>query len=430
MINKLKYTSDYLLNYNNNVNNIDNYIKSLILELKEKNYYLYMYQITTSILLDDKIYRYRNIDKKKQYMDMSEYEIISKLDEKIRKEWTWFFANDSLKYSKEFNELLNKNEKKLKQELWKEFNYDIPYEKTMDYYREKMIKELNIKNEQLKEWKKLRNKVEWKRKFEFPINNWDIFSFDYRNSVTTIFAIWNHIDWINIIWVGWWWSSYQRQVFSELIYVFFNILEEDKKNRIKDFNTNILETNLLYYNKFNKLEDITTLHNKFFINYDIWSNSNIYDNNNLREKIFKEMNTINISFWFNENSIYSWRNFDFDININQLNKEWVIYVENNEDKIYIYFWDIDNCYWDDWNDTPTILNSWSPYIEFVNSIISYKIPNNDYYIDDYYSNNLDNYNMDKIKEKKMRLFSDIKYGDSFSTVIEKMKDYWKPYKEF
>ena len=428
------------LRYDKNFWDLEKYISLLENYLKEnKSEKLLVVQVLASNLLDESIYRFRNENKKSIYMNKYENTIISKLDEKIFTEWIWYWRNENLQYTKEFYTKLDEQEQLQRKLLKDKFNYDNLFYSILDEYRKKMINKLWIKSDsELKDWCSERLKVDWKRKFEIPLKNSSKIIFDYRNDITSIYCIWNNTNWYSILWIGWWWSSFQRQTFTEMTYVLNKIIQKDNTNRFNQYSS-ILENELYYYNEFNELIFIDNYFNRFFINYDLWSNSTIFDNNK-EDLNFIRWEYPHISFvsYFHdeEKSIYSWRNTNIDITLWLNKKEWLLYItdsiddydyieDNKVKETILYFWDLENAYWDNWNDTPAIYNSWTPYSEFISKIVKF-----DFYIGDYFSRTdlMETQNMDYIKDNKLEFYSWIRYGASFNEIVTLLSKYWKPFK--
>lgn len=411
------YSKNSNLRYESNFNNLDNYIDLLTSNLSnnDKNQF-YIVQIVTSLWLSDEILRFRNKEKKEKYMNSDTYEKISKLDKFIIDERIGYYQNNNRKYTKQFNTEIDNiiSDNKLKNINQ---NYDYVYIQVLKKYRNQRISELNLSNEAIEKLIATEIVTDWTRKFELPLKNGDIMKFDHRNTLTTLFCYWNHTEGFSILWVWWDGSSFQRQTFTEMSYVMQKILNKT--------NWNILKTDLLYYNDTNELEIINEwLINKFFLNYDLWSNSDIlYDNKNIKEQLTNYMPYIESDFFNNDNSIYNNKYICYNISLWQSIDEWLLYIYENTDlnKTYLYFGDKNNAYWDDRNDTPSDCNSWIPYSEFLSSIIEFEWLLSEYIS---ISDNNSNKSMDYIKDNNLELYTWINYGEDKVKILLKVKEYW------
>lgn len=413
----ISYNYNNNFRYDSNFNDLDNYINLFLSDLNTNNKNnFYIIQIVTSIWLADEILRYKNKEKKEKYMKSETYEQRSKLDKLIIDERIWFFYNDNCKYTKEFNDELDNSVNYYKENNI-EYKYDDVYDSIFNKYRNKKILELNISENEIEKWTSTKMITNWTRKFEIPLDNWEIIHFDYRNSLTTIFCYWNYKEWYNILWVWWGGSSFQRQTFTEMSYVIQNVLNKT--------NWNILKTDLFYYNEYNEIETIKEwINNKFYLNYDLWSNSDIlYNNKNIREQLDYYMPHIESDFFNDEKAIYDYKYIPYEISLWEFIDIWLLYIYENIDlnKTYLYFWDKINAYWDDWNDSPSDCNSWTPYSEFVSSIIEFE-----WLLSAYInlSDNNSNKCMDYIKDKKLELYKWINYWDDKIKTVLKIKEYW------
>jgi len=431
MLNNLIHNYNHPLNYSSNFGDLDIYKEKIINHLKGTNSFLYVIQIETSLFLDGSIYNKWDNEKLK-YLDKKEITLISELEEKVREEWIWYYYNDNKKYTEEFN---NKIEK-LKEENPNK-NIDDIYKEVTKEYTDKMANELGLSNVEKEKMLEIRKDIQWKRKYEIPLVNWDKLPFDYRNWLTTIYWVWNYKDWITILWIWWGGSSFQRQTFSEMSYIFYEIIKEDNKKSIKD-HFYILNNFLYYYDEFNNFKEIFSQHNQFFIDYDLWSNTNLFHNEkkDVKEEMIWKLPQLKAMRTFFDikdeeeyNNLFDKVNFPFQIQLWKNKKEGLLYFEFIDDNtIELYFWDIENAYGDDWNDTPSNLNSWNPYDEFLTNIIYIKWEKNKLDNTFQYSDNLDEYNYDHIKENKLEIFTNnwesIKYWDDKIQILKKIKGEW------
>lgn len=458
------YDKTYHTNEKESLFNIKKYLD----ENKDEN--VYIYQIVVSPL-SDSLFNLKE-EKKLQFFEKNERILISKLDEDIFENRIWFFRNQEKKYTKEY---LNKIEE-FKQ---KQYSLSESEEKTLDFFRMKWLEDHNIKDkDKIEKLTKIRKEIDWGRKFEFKDKEGEIIRFDYRNSLTTFFTVWNYKKGYKILWIWWGGSSWSRETFSKGVEQMYLLLTDEKmKDRFRG-------TDVLLYDNSNHLRHIRSYRDYMLINCDVGSNypdmpveikekirsyfpsvENIcysYSNLNfpvsmIREfegllKNYKNKGEINkdefvekefkrlIKYYEQGNSLYLKKeipvyNSPIKINPPEWVKEWLLYIEQYTEngfdwksELIFYFWTLKNSTGDDWDDYPAIHNSGIPYQDCITKVIRVKNHHSAFFKFDH---NMDEYCFYDIKQYKKVIWSfvkedgeiNFKFWDEFNKVFKYISEY-------
>jgi len=319
--------------------------KETIIKFLEKNpnKKIAIFQLYTSNFLADEIIETKDEKIKSKYMDKDVKELVSKLDEKIYDEWIGWFLNDNKPRTEEFNNRIQQEEEKRRAD-WTFTTLDDVIEPIMEEYRAEMIKKLGLTDKQVKNWTKPRIDISWRRKYEIESLDEDHkFRWDYRNSLTTIFAIsddnWNYK--ILGVWGGWW--SGQRQTFSEMSYTFYLVIKEMLKKWNRD---DFFLHEFYYYNEKNELEPVLSLENWFITDFDLGSNTTLCHDNETKsicEEIKSKYPSITSDFLIRneEGEIFEKKYYDFYLIAPQEAWYEIKYYSGDNYTQIVFYWKYD-----------------------------------------------------------------------------------------